>query len=53
MSVDLIATKILPQITPFLIDHQISKIEFDDYMETLRSLLNKIQEDRYKNFDVS
>jgi hypothetical protein len=32
LPVEMIATKILPQITPFLMEIQLTRSEFDDYM---------------------
>lgn len=48
LPVELIATKILPQITPFLMESQLNRSEFDEYMITLKGLLDRIQEERYK-----
>lgn len=38
----------MPQLTPYLTDINISREEFDEYYQTILSLLKRIQEEKYK-----
>lgn len=48
LSSDVVATKLLPQITPYLTDTTLSKSEFNEYYDALLQMLAKIKADKEK-----
>lgn len=48
LSVEFIASKMLPQIVPYLMDTTLSKEEFNEYYDTMLNLLQRIKEEKSK-----